>query len=220
MPGAAQDTQQLDAAAVQTATLEAIAARMPALTDRVEVSVTRISAQPQGPGSLQVTLPERPAVPRGRMQVTLSVGPDAVGSAMIDVAHFDSVAVLAQPISSGDPVSPQDLIFIWMDVTRFSGDPLSARAMREMAGTDLIAHRSLRTDRPLRTSDLGPRPAADTGDPVRMSYRRGAFVLELACRARDRGQIGDIIRLYADESDTVYRARLTAPGKAEWIETL
>ena len=58
------------------------------------------------------------------------------------------------------------------------------------------------------------------GDPVLMAYARGIITLKLNCKAREPGAVGDEIRLYAPNTDTTYRARLTAPGQAEWIETL
>lgn len=218
LPAAAQlDSVSEDA--VRLATLEALAGRLPGAVDRIRVMVHRIPTH-EGSGEVAVSLPDHPVVPRGRLQVPVSVDNERVGSAMVEVAHFDSVATLIESVSTGDSVLPASFRYVWMDVTRFSGDPLTPARLAAMADTDLIAHRSLRADRPLRATDIGPRPAAETGDPVRMTYRRGAFVLEMACRARDRGQIGDIIRIYADDSDTMYRARLTAPGRAEWVETL
>ncbi len=207
---------------VADATLLAIAERAPELASRIEVSVVR---QPRAEVlladvALQVELPALPVIPRGRLQVKLSRNGESLGTAQVNVAHFDSVATATGAVESGADVTTADLRFVWMETTRFSGDPLTPSALRAFGDLDVIARRSLRADRALRTSDVGPRPAADTGDSVRMLYRRGAFVLDLSCRARDRGQIGDIIRLYADDSDTTYRARLTARGRAEWIETL
>ena len=207
---------------VAEATMLAISERAPELMDRIEVSVVR---QPKAEvlsdeSALQVELPSLPVIPKGRLQVKLARNGESLGTAQVNVAHFDSVATATGVVESGADVTRADLRFVWMETTRFSGDPLTPAVLSGFGSLDVIARRSLRPDRALRTSDVGPRPAAETGDSVRMLYRRGAFVLDLSCRARDRGQIGDIIRLYADESDTTYRARLTAPGRAEWIETL
>lgn len=199
--------------------LYAIAARIPDVSSRIQVAVVRFAGS-DATGTVSVSLPERPLVPRGRVQVPVSVDGSRVGSALLHVAHFDSVAIYPESAFSGDMVQAELLRFVWMDVTRFSGEPLTRTALAAYDGQELIARTAIRPDRALRRNDIGPRPAADTGDPVRMTYRRGAFVLELACRARDRGRVGDTIRVYADDSDTVYRARLTAPGRAEWIETL
>jgi flagella basal body P-ring formation protein FlgA len=219
-PAAAQSNS--DSHLVADATLLAITARAPEMVSRIQVSVVR---QPKADvlsagQPLQVELPALPVIPRGRLQVKLSRNGESLGTAQVNVAHFDSVATATAAVASGADVITTDLRFVWMETTRFSGDPLTPAALSAFGNADVIARRSLRADRALRTSDVGPRPAADTGDSVRMLYRRGSFVMDLSCRARDRGQIGDIIRLYADDSDTTYRARLTAPGRAEWIETL
>lgn len=212
---AGPDQELVDAA------LEAITSRAPELAPRVRVSVIRSpNADEESEESLTVELPAVPVIPRGRLQVRLTRGGQSTGTALINVAHFDSVGVVTSPIASSGEITPGTIRFVWMETTRFAGQPLTPRLLAQWGDQAIVARRSLRADRPLRATDLGPRPAAETGDAVRMVYRRGTFKLELSCRARDRGQIGDIIRIYADDSDTMYRARLTAPGRAEWIETL
>jgi flagella basal body P-ring formation protein FlgA len=210
--------------AILSAARRAVADRLPEAGRSVEVTVVRLSDLPEGttfePTTVRVELPRSPVVPKGRLQVSFSVGTERLGSALIQVAHYDSVAIAVEQFSSRDVISPSSLRFVWMETTRFNGEPLTPASLNRWRGTELMARRFLRADSPLRTSDLGPRPAAETGEPVRMTYRRGAFLLDLSCRARDRGQLGDIIRLYADDSDTVYRARLVGAGRAEWIETL
>ncbi|MEX1055510.1 MAG: flagella basal body P-ring formation protein FlgA, partial [Rhodothermales bacterium] len=62
--------------------------------------------------------------------------------------------------------------------------------------------------------------AAETGDHVTLNYRRGAVQLRLTCKARESGAVGDVIRVYSDDTRSMYRARLTARGKADWISTL
>jgi flagella basal body P-ring formation protein FlgA len=221
LPAEAQDTAADFRAAVSDAAILALSTRAPDRADNVTVTVIRLPQEiVESSSSLEVVLPALPVVPRGRIQVGLRTDNQARGHAMIQIAHFDSVAVPVAALAGGAPVSSGDLRFVWMETTRHAGDPLTPSALRALGNQELIARRSLRADRPLRATDLERRPAADTGDPVRMKYRRGAFMLELSCHARDRGQIGDVIRLYAEDSDTTYRARLTAPGRAEWIETL
>lgn len=224
---AAQDSGDAVSDWIVQASESALSARTADADERLAISVIRLPSnaeqladQLDSSDDWSIQLPARPHVPKGRLQVTVMHEGARQGTAVIQVAHFDSVAVLTTPVTSGAPVSLEDLEFVWMEVTRFSGEPLTREALSKWGPQELLARRSLKEDRPLRKVDIAPRPAAETGDPVRMVYRRGAFVLDLTCRARDRGQVGDIIRLYADDSDTVYRARLTAPGRAEWIETL
>ncbi|NNE70166.1 MAG: flagellar basal body P-ring formation protein FlgA [Rhodothermales bacterium] len=203
------------------ATLAAIGARAPELVERLRISVIRSSsADEDAAGTVSVELPAIPVIPRGRLQVRLNRDGQPAGTALINVAHFDSVGVVTAALDSGAELDGSSLRFVWMETTRFSGQPLTPDVLRKWSGEPIVARRSLRVDRPIRVTDVGPRPAADTGDAIRMVYRRGSFKLELSCRARDRGQVGDIIRVYADDSDTMYRARLTGPGRAEWIETL
>jgi hypothetical protein len=44
--------------------------------------------------------------------------------------------------------------------------------------------------------------------------------MTLRCKAREPGFVGDVIRVYAPDNDTAYRARLVDAGRATWIETL
>ncbi|MFT5143667.1 MAG: flagella basal body P-ring formation protein FlgA [Thalassolituus oleivorans] len=223
-PGTSSVASMSPEDAILSAATRAVAGRIPGSAGSVEVSVVRVSDLPEGttfgPSAVHVELPQSPVVPKGRLQISFSVGTERLGTALIQVAHFDSVAIAIEQFSSGDAIIPSSLHFVWMETTRFSGEPVTPGTLDRWGDAELMARRYLRTDSPLRTTDIGPRPAAETGEPVRMSYRRGAFLLDLSCRARERGQLGDIIRLYADDSDTVYRARLVGAGRAEWIETL
>jgi flagellar basal body P-ring formation protein FlgA len=206
---------------VRMAVLRALEARIPGAAAKAEVAVERISpAGSLGADVLTARLPDQPVVPRGRIQVSLKSVSGPQGRAIVRIAHFDSVATVQSSTFAGEPVRSSDLRFFWIETTRFSGDPLTPTALANWGGTELISRRSLRADRPLRTSDLGPPPAAEAGDPVLMTYRRSAFVMDVTCTSRDRGLVGDVIRLYADDTDTMYRARLTARGRAEWLETL
>jgi len=201
--------------------MQAMDARIPGVSARSSVAVERIvDAELLADGDLTVQLPSVPIVPRGRLQVVVISETGERTWAMIKVARFDSVATLIASVSSGEPVANADFQFFWIETTRFSGDPITPSILAAMDDGDLVANRSLRADRPLRRSDIGPRPAAEAGDSIIMTHRRSAFVFTVTCKSRDRGKIGDVIRLYDDDTDTMYRARLTARGRAEWLETL
>ena len=53
-----------------------------------------------------------------------------------------------------------------------------------------------------------------------MRFERSGLHLNLTCKARETGHVDDEIRLYSTDTGKTYRARLTAPGAATWIETL
>ena len=53
-----------------------------------------------------------------------------------------------------------------------------------------------------------------------MRFERSGLHLNLTCKARETGHVDDEIRLYSADTGKTYRARLTAPGAATWIETL
>ena len=89
-----------------------------------------------------------------------------------------------------------------------------------MPGGPLFATRHLREGRTLRRGDLRAAFTADIGDAVTMRYRRGGLALDLRGQAREAGHVGDAIRLHVPDTNTTYRARLTAAGEADWIETL
>ena len=163
--------------------------------------------------------------PRGRMQVNVQERTGTSwadrGWALLDVAYYDSVAVIETTVGSDDAVDTDDLALTWMETTRFHGTPLRADDLRELKEQDsLYATRRLTEGSTLRSGDLRSSYAAETGSTVVMHYERGAVNLELRCTARQSGFVGDTVRLYSPDTQTTYRARLTGPRTAEWIETL
>lgn len=216
-------------AAVRTAAEAVLAARFPADVHRLNVRVTRTSeevAALPAAAPLRVEFPAEAAAPRGRTQVDVLTGSDAdgwrrAGWALLDVAHFDSVVVAARRVA-GDEAVPEDALTVaWTETTSFRGTPLRPADLRALeAAGGPVAARLLRPGRPLRTSDLRPPWAADTGAAVELGYTRGGLALRLSTKAREPGAVGDVIRVYSPDTQATYRARLTAPGAATWIETL
>ncbi|MEP0549122.1 MAG: flagellar basal body P-ring formation chaperone FlgA [Rhodothermales bacterium] len=208
---------------LQAAAERALAARFPDDAERLRVRVLRTGGDVDAAAPIRVVLPGGAAIPRGHTQVDVLAetpnGWQKTGWALLHVAHYDSVVVARRAVGRGEPVAPADLGTVWTETTTFHGEPLRAADLRAL-GDDLRADRSLRADRALRRGDLRPPFAADTGDAVTMRYRRGTLTLAVPCHAREPGAVGDEIRLYNATTDATYRARLTAPGEAEWIVTL
>jgi flagellar basal body P-ring formation protein FlgA len=188
---------------------------------KVEVEVLRVNGLASTDGRVRVELPSDRA-PRARTQVRLiresESGATESGWALLNVLHFDSVAVTVAPAHVGSTFSDAGITFQWMDVTAFRGRPLRLSDLDALPA-DAIWGRSVAEGRPVRLEDLRLPFAAETGDTVLMEYARSGIVMRLSCRARESGSLGEVIRLYSPETRTTYRARLTGPGTATWIET-
>ncbi|GBD00750.1 hypothetical protein HRbin18_00464 [bacterium HR18] len=201
-----------------------LAAAFPTLHGHLKASLMRYQVTASGP--LQLRLPPTTKDPIGHLQVDVWVA-DAqqlwrkVGWALFFVARYDSVVVARRTLQRGDNVSGADLAIVWQETTRLRTPPLSPQQLRQlqMQGP-LEAMRRITAGEVLRADDLKPPRAAATGETVWMRYRRGALELLLRCQARMPGYVGDEIELYAPQTQATYRARLTAPGWAEWIATL
>ena len=203
-----------------------LAERYPDDAHRLEVRVKRVEATFEAEAGLRLDFRAEDEVPRGTTQVKLFTGSDAsgwqkAGWALLYIARFDSVVIARARVSSGDEVSLADANVAWIETTAFRGEPLRPDDLRAriQEGT-LFATRSLGEGRVLRRDDLRPAYAVETGATVMMRYRRGRLQFELSCKARQAGYLDDAIRLYSSETGKTYRARLTGPGAAEWIETL
>lgn len=215
-----------DTAAVQAAAEAALAARFPDDAYRLAVRVVRTGGEADDGGRVRVAFGGPTGLPSGHVQVKVLSGSDdkgwaETGWAVLYVAHYDSVAVARADVRKDDPVAPTDLSIAWIETTRFPGQPLRAADVRALESQgELFAARPLRQGRPLQAGDLRTAYAAVTGDAVLVHYRRGTFELRLSCKAREPGFVGDAIRVYSPDTRTNYRARLTGPGTAEWMETL
>lgn len=211
---------------LEAAAEAALAERFPDEAHRLDVRVLRTGGDVPT-AALRVRLPSSAAMPRGHTRVDVlaraGAGWQKSGWALVYVAHFDSVVVARRTVERGAPVAPSDLGAAWLETTTFHGEPLRIADLDRLSaefGGDLFAERRLREGRALRRGDLRPPFAADTGDAVALRFRRGAVALELPCRAREPGYVGDEIKLYSPDTDATYRARLLGPGLAEWTATL
>lgn len=216
---------QDEEAQIRAAAEDLLAARFPEFAPRLEVRVQRTSVALEAPAPLRLLFPEAAAVPRGHTQVDVQAQMEAggwqkVGWALLYVAHFDSLVAMQRRVEPGEAVTDADITTIWIETTTFHGEPMRAATFQRLLhASPLYASQLLRAGRTLRHDDLRPPYAADTGETVEMHYRRGPILLRLPCKAREPGFKGDVIRLYAPTTSATYRARLTGPGQAEWIET-
>ncbi|RMF63997.1 MAG: flagella basal body P-ring formation protein FlgA [Bacteroidetes bacterium] len=210
---------------LQAAVRALLAERYPSEAGRLQVRILRAEGALDDLDEVRLYLRSGDGLPRGHTQADV-LAPAADGSwkkvgwTLLYVAHYDSVVVPVRDLEAGTLLTPEDVSVIWLDVTTFRGQPLTATLFRRMQSEPTFATRTLRAGQALRTGDLRPPYAAHTGDAVVMLYRRGPVTLRLTCKAREAGFTGDLIRLYYPDATTTYRARLTGPGTAEWVETL
>lgn len=201
------------AQAVQTE----VDARYPEWAGRLIVRAERVPEAAAALEAPRVAWADRGRVPRGPLSVEVTdARGQSAGRARVFVAHFDSVFSTTETLRKGDAAGDA-LTVVWTETTRLSGDPLTPR---DLPPGEVFATRYLRADRVLRRGDVRGAFAAEVGEVVAMRYRRGAIGLELRATARQAGHVGDAVRLHAPDTGTTYRARLVAPGVAEWIETL
>ena len=212
--------------AVRALAEQVLAEQYPDDAYRLDVRVKRVEAAFEAEEGLRLELPAGDKMPRGTTQVKLFTGSDAAGWqkagwALLYVARFDSVVVARAAVALGDAVSMEEASVAWVETTTFRGKPLRPDDLRILAREGILfATRSIREGRVLRRDDLRPAYAAETGETVTMRYRRGSLTFDLSCKARQAGHRNEAIRLYSSETGKTYRARLTGPGTAEWIETL
>ncbi|NBB86261.1 MAG: flagellar basal body P-ring formation protein FlgA [Bacteroidetes bacterium] len=215
-------------ARVEAAAVEALTARFPATAPRLAVEVTRLQHLSDIPPerAVRVQFSSSTTVPRGRVQAAVEsrVGEAAwaaEGRALLYVAHYDSVMVPTETLRADDELAAGAVVPVWMEVTRFSGTPLRAANFRALQTEGrLYAARHLRADRALRTGDLRPAYAVTRGEAVHIRYHRPLFTLTLRGTAREAGHAGDVIRVYVPDTKATYRARVTGPATARWVETL
>ena len=214
--------QPQNADALRAAVRAALSQRFASDMHRVQIRVKRTGGKAETVQQPRVEFRALDALPRGPAQVRVLHQQNGswqrAGWALLYVAHFDSVLVATRTIEPGEQIERRDVQVRWTETTRFRGEPLAAATV----GTDdpIFATRYLRKGRQLRANDVRPPYAADTGQSVTVEYRRGGLHMKLRCKAREPGFVGDVIRVYAPDTDAAYRARLVRPGLAEWIETL
>lgn len=213
------------APSLQVIAKKTLADRFPADAHRLQIRVLRASDPFDAQVPHRIDFPFMDRLPRGRTQVNVytkqSSGWQKSGWALLYVALYDSVMVTRHVLDADTPIDTEAVHAAWMETTRFRGEPLRAAEYRsQRAEHPLYSTHRLQDGRALRLNDVRPPYAAQTGSSVEMRYQRRGLVMRLRCKAREPGYTGEVIRLYAPDTDTVYRARLTGPGTAKWIETL
>lgn len=215
-----------DSPPIAAAAAALLAERFPETAHRLDVRVLRTGADVRAGADVRLVLPAQAALPRGRTQVDVltragGAGWTKAGWALLYVAHFDSVVMARAVLDRDAAVTSEDVSVAWVETTTFRGEPLRAAAFRRLCADGAVfAARRIPEGRPLRHDDLRAPLAVDTGGAVRMRYERGPVRLKIACQARERGRPGEMIRLYCPDTRTTYRARLTGPGTADWVQTL
>ena len=193
---------------VQAAAEAAVAAVWP----DAEVRVVRLSgAAAEATPPLRVRFEDDK--PRGRVSAEVeALGADGAwaraGWAYLDVAVFATAAVLTRDVDRGEPLN---------DAVRLERVEVTDAAPLA-GGAGWTAARSLRAGTVLTERLVAAPPAAERGDPVRLRYRRGGVAVSLDCTARERGALGETVRVACDRA--TYRALLTAPGQGDWTATL
>lgn len=207
-------------AEVAAAAEAALAEAWPEAAEHAEVRVVRLSgAAGDVAPPLRVRFPDG-APPRGRTSAVVEAA-EADGSwaragwAYLEVAYTGTVAVLTRDLQRGDPISPDAVRPEAVETTDLP-DALAPNAL----GDGWTAARSLRAGTVL-TARLVEAPAVvEVGDPVQVVYARGAVRVVLAGEARQRGALGDEVRVYCDDTHSTFRVRLTGPGAGVWVRTL
>ncbi len=199
--------------------------RYPDEVHRLEIRLVRTGGQLDANSGVRLNLPVSAAVPRAHLQAKVQQQKDGewkeMGWATLYVSHFDSVGVTTRKIGKDEQVSLGDFRFARIETTRFRGEPLRPADMRFLQEKgNIFAHKYLSEERALRMNDLRNALDVTLGQSVIMTYKRNQFVLEFTCKARRQGFTGEEIKLFAPATNKTYRARITAPGKAEWLETL
>lgn len=184
-----------------------------------EVRVVRLSSGAEAAAApLRVRFDDD--APRGRVSAEVETLTDGgwtpAGWAYLDIAVFETAPVLMRDVSRGEPVA--DAVRLdRVETTRLSAPLLPPDILRQPGWT---ATRSLRAGTVL-TTRLAEAPAAvEARDPIRVRYTRGVVRVALDCVARERGAVGETVRVACSDPRATYRVLLTAPGEGDWTATL
>lgn len=217
-------TQDLHARITEAA--EAVLSNRYTLPDtHLKVRVVRTGGNIGESGPLELFWPDSHEIPKALLRVNIHSQTGQSnrhkGWALLYIAHFDSVLVANRSFKNSEEVFESDLSTIWAETTRFHGNPLSPDAIRQLAKQGQIySNRYISEKKILKENDLRNAYDIDTGQQVIMHYNRNGISLELACKSRNRGFNGDIIKLFSPDTQHTYKARITAPQTATWVETL
>ena len=207
------------------AAMETLSARYPDEAHRFEVRVVRIQGTVEPKYPLRLRFINNRDIPRAHVRAEIQQAKDdswlRAGWATLYVAHYDSVIVAKQRLQKNQTVDESAFLVGWQDVTSFRGFLLHARQFRTLVMNDkLVADQVIKAGEVVRENALRNPFAAQFGDLVQMSFKQGNITLTIPTRARNEGQVGDMIRVYAASTKNMYRVRLTDKGQAEWQATL
>jgi len=205
-------------ARVRAAAERFLAERFPETAARLEPRLLRLGAEVDGAATLHLAMPGAGGVPTGTVRAEVYADGARAGWALLYVARYDSVLVARRALQRGDILAADAVETAWMETTRFHGEPALPGMLRR--GALPTARRVLDAGEALRATDLAWPVAVDTGDAVRVRYARRGFLMLLDGQAREPGAVGETIRVFCRDTGATYRVRLTAPGEADWLDTL
>lgn len=191
-------------------------ARFPGRAHRFEVRLAQPWPSETTLSAPHIAWPRHPEVPKGRLQVEVTDGGIVRGRAWLFVAHYDSVVIARDGLAADQPIDATTVDVMWQETTRISSY-LPARAL---ADTVLVAARSVPEGRLLRPSDVRPPDAVQPGDLVRLTLLRNGMAFMVDTQARQRGHVGQVIRVFSPDTRATYLAQITHPGEARWVRTL
>ena len=219
--GVAQDARMIAGLEVgaERVSLEVEAAAEAALEDvwdDAEVEVVRLSRAAAAASPVRVRF--RDTAPRGRVSAEVESPVDgvwqSVGWAYLEVSVFETVWVASRDLEAGDHIEGA-LELARAEVTGLYADPLPVDGLEGW-----IASRRIRSGGVVTEANARPPVAVADGEPVRVRYGRGAVRVEMTCRARETGSVGEVVRVVCSDPYALYRVRLTAPGVGTWAVTL
>ena len=136
---------------------------------------------------------------------------------LMNVRHFDTVAIASRGLERGHVMAASDIYFDRRDVTELTAYCVGAN---ELIGKK--TKRSLRALAPLQMTDIeSVATGVESGiavkrrEQVRMSAHIGAFVVTAMGEAQQEGRIGDTITLKNLETNAKVQGRVTAAGQVE-----
>lgn len=220
------DPDRSDEARIRQTTREHLTRQYSVTDAQIKIRVDQLRAQLPPRQPIRVQLSNRWEVPRGRTRATILTqhaddGWKKSGWALLYVAHYDSVVVSSRPLRPDEEITPDDVDPAWVDVTRLREQPLTPDHYRTLRAKDhCFSRQYIREGEIIRQSATRRPYAARSGDLVMMIYERSGIAAHLRCKARQSGFVGDIVRIACPSTGSLYRAKLTEEGTAEWVETL
>ncbi|WP_343559779.1 flagellar basal body P-ring formation chaperone FlgA [Kiloniella sp. b19] len=152
----------------------------------------------------------------GRFVVTASVmkpdgQPYTTRTLSGKVEEMVSVPVPVRPLRSGDIITAGDLE--WHLVSLNKVDRTSIQNMDDLIGK--YARRTLRTETPIKATDVDSVKAVLKNKTITMQVISGALTLTATGRALEDGAIGDTIRIMNNQTNQVVLGTINASGSAE-----